>query len=369
MEDSDLRRVCESFVAADAICEISELGHGLINNTFLVTTSSSGGDRFVLQKINQQVFSQPHKMLDNFIALTEHVRKYEKSGTLGNRQFYLPELKKTRCGKYCVFDDNMGFWRAMDCIEGSMTLNAVCSMQDAEEVGFALGHFHRLIHDLDIQSLHDTLPGFHITPRILQEFFAVFEQSKCSTESPEFIACLEYIQRWKHRVDVLENAKRLGKLHLRPIHGDPKLNNILFDVTTRRAKSIIDLDTVKPGLIHYDIGDCLRSACNSTNKSSDSVVFDIDICEAILGQYLNECSEFLGLHDFDFIYDAIHLIPYELGLRFLTDYLEGNHYFKISYAEENLFRALNQFRLTESIENSQQAIRKLVMKFSSVYID
>jgi Ser/Thr protein kinase RdoA (MazF antagonist) len=162
---------------------------------------------------------------------------------------------------------------------------------------------------------------------------------------------------------VLEDARGRGELRLRPIHGDPKINNIMIDEHTGHAVSIVDLDTVKPGLIHYDIGDCLRSCCNPLGEETteiDEVYFDLDLCRAILEGYLGEAQRFMTDADTAYVYDAIRLIAFELGLRFFTDYLEGDVYFKARYREHNLMRALVQFRVAESIEAQADEIRAIV---------
>ena len=184
-------------------------------------------------------------------------------------------------------------------------------------------------------------------------------------KSPEVNYCLQFIcerNTWAH---VLENAREKGRLRLRPIHGDPKVNNIMIETATGQAISIVDLDTVKPGLIHYDIGDCLRSGCNTLGEETEQwekVHFDPDLCKAILQGYLSTAREFLTGNDFFYIYDSIRLIAFELGLRFFTDYLEGNVYFKVRHTEHNLARALVQFTLTESIESQEKAIRNIIQE-------
>jgi len=154
----------------------------------------------------------------------------------------------------------------------------------------------------------------------------------------------------------LEQAKQHGLLPLRVIHGDPKLNNFLFAKHSGRVVSLIDLDTVKPGLVHYDIGDCLRSCCHV--EGSDT--FDPAICAAILKGYLAEAGKFFSVYDYDYLYDAIRLIPFELGLRFYTDYLEGNRYFKVTEPLQNLHRATGQFRLCASILAQESVIKSLI---------
>jgi Ser/Thr protein kinase RdoA (MazF antagonist) len=170
---------------------------------------------------------------------------------------------------------------------------------------------------------------------------------------------------WAH---VLENAREQGKLHLRPVHGDPKVDNVMIEKSTGNAISLVDLDTVKPGLIHYDIGDCMRSACNPLGEETEkweAVRFDPEIGAAILQGYLAQARNFLRPADYEYLFDSIRLLTFELGLRFFTDYLAGNVYFKVKHPKHNLQRALVQFKLTESIEVHEAHIRNIILVIAS----
>jgi Ser/Thr protein kinase RdoA (MazF antagonist) len=213
-----------------------------------------------------------------------------------------------------------------------------------------------------VSALADTLEGFHITPAYLNQFHRVLAEREIPP-TPELEECLSFVRAREEFVPELEEAKAAGILPLRPIHGDPKINNVMIDASTGQAIALVDLDTVKPGLVHYDIGDCLRSCCNRLGEETTdwaSVRFDPQLCEAVLLGYGSVAGNFLTQHDYDHLYAAIRLIPFELGLRFLTDFLSGNHYFKINHPRHNLDRALVQFRLTASIEDQEAEIRAII---------
>ncbi|MDP3182091.1 MAG: phosphotransferase [Desulfobaccales bacterium] len=181
--------------------------------------------------------------------------------------------------------------------------------------------------------------------------------------SPEVDYALQFVSQRRGWAPVLEEAKAQGRLRLKPIHGDPKVNNFMMDIATGQAVSLVDLDTVKPGLVHYDIGDCLRSACNPLGEETErweTVRFEPELGRAILQGYLLLARDFLTADDYEYLYDAIRVIAFELGLRFFTDYLEGNVYFKAKHPEHNLVRALVQFKLTESIESQERALRAII---------
>lgn len=328
-----------------SITRIESLGNGLINDTYLVRTEANS---FVLQRINRQVFPQPEQIMANLMVLNQHVEQ------INDEQITLkiPQLLPTLANNTFFFDEQGDVWRALSYIDNTESLETISNRTQAEHVGYALGQFHRLTYSLDSEKLHDTLPGFHITPSYLQHY----QQVKTNTKVSEGTDCADFIARYQHIADDLETAKTQGLLIERVIHGDPKLNNFLFDKTSHQIVSLIDLDTVKPGLIHYDLGDCLRSCCHNTETNA----FNLDLCQGLLTSYLKEMGALFTDKDYQFLYPAIRLIPFELGLRFYTDYLEGSRYFKVVDSDENLLRAIGQFRLCANIIAQETEIKTLI---------
>ena len=274
----------------------------------------------------------------------------------------MPRVLNARDEQDFYLDEENNFWRAISYVEGARAFDTINSSDHAREVGYALGTFQHLISDLPVETLADTLVGFHIMPRYLEQYDRTLSQNGFVPNAEvrlgqEFIAAR---REWAH---VLENARIHGQLHLRPVHGDPKVNNVMIEEATGRAISLVDLDTVKPGLIHYDIGDCMRSGCNPLGEETERwevVRFEPEIGEAILTGYLTQACHFLTAADYEFLYDSIRLLAFELGVRFFSDHLAGNVYFKVKYPEHNLLRALVQFKLTESIEAHEKEIRSII---------
>lgn len=359
MDSSEIAdRIAREFVSENDHLSVEPLGEGLINDTFLVTAKQPRGERFVLQRINRRVFPEPRLIMENLRVLLNHVRE-RQAGSDRIRDLRLPDIRPTRAGSGFWVDDDGDFWRALSFIPDTRSHSVLQDAAQAEEVGYALGRFHALTGDLDAGSLHDTLPGFHIAPRYLARFDRVVADGIKVSETTELRFALDFLDTRRSVFAVLEEAK----LPLRVIHGDPKLNNVLFDAQSGRAASLIDLDTVKPGLVHYDLGDCLRSTCNRSGEAAEcaaNVRFDLDICRAILRAYFAEAGAFLTDIERYYLYDAIRLLPLELGLRFLTDHLEGDRYFKVERPGQNLQRALVQFRLAESVEAQEKFIRQLI---------
>jgi hypothetical protein len=352
--------IAAEFDLGGRVLDVRPYGHGLINDTFVVTIE--GYHRAVLQRLNRRVFPRPGLIVENLRTLLDHIHAHRFTANPGPRELQLPTMFAARDGKDFVIDEEGGFWRAMGFVENTRTYETITHSTQAEEAGFALGRFHALIHDLDPARLHETLPGFHNTPGYFVRFLRASARPQRTAANQDLLYCLQFVETRWNLTRVLETARREGKLAVRAIHGDTKLNNFLFDENSSRAVSLIDLDTVQPGLIQYDIGDCLRSCANPAGESPTdigAVRFDLDIGHALLRQYLAETRSFLTQADYDYIYDAIHLIPFELGLRFLTDHLEGDCYFKTEWRGQNLHRAMVQFRLTESIERNERPIRSL----------
>ncbi len=390
--------IAQRFAANCTVKNVQPLGNGNINDTFLVhldqCLDAGLGDCFVLQRINTQVFRQPTAVMGNMRRLTEHVhqklRHQKLDGETSPRRWETPRILLTQAGQDHwqnegsdptqdptqdpAQDPYQGFWRGISFIANTQVFDTLHHAGQAQEVGYALGRFHQLISDLPPQDLTDTLVGFHIAPQYLQHYERTLASSSLTSplqssmkssvkSSVELKYCLDFLRDHTAFIAVLEDAKAIGKLPLRLMHGDPKINNVLFDRATEQAISLIDLDTVKPGLVHYDIGDCLRSGCNLAGEETQqwqAVQFDPDLCQSLLQGYNSVAKDFLTPSDYAYLFDAIRLLPLELGLRFLTDYLAGNVYFKVHYPEHNLARALVQFQLAASIESQEATLRRMI---------
>ena len=369
LKDS-LAAVASRFHPYELITEIDALGSGNINDTFLVTINEQGtSQNFVMQRLNTDVFNRPDLVMQNMIALGNHVQKRIDISprTLRGRRWEMPTVVSARDSKHWVEHEGQ-FWRTITYIGAATTSNVINDSFHAKEVGYGLGMFHNLINDLPLNELVDTLEDFHITPTYMRHYDLALKDPRIRTNSTHKLnsrisKAMDFVEKNRKGINVLELALANGELQKRPIHGDPKINNVMMDDSTGHAIGLIDLDTVRPGLVHYDIGDCLRSCCNRAGEESEDineVFFDIELCRAILEGYLSVAGSFLKNNDYFYIPDCIRLIPFELGLRFLTDHLKGNTYFKTSRPDHNLDRAEIQFRLTESIENQMPDIISLV---------
>ena len=348
-----IHAVASQFVAQQDIIDISVLGNGLINDTYLVRCSSH---TWVLQRLNRQVFPQPQLILANLQQLSRHLSNKPKSDV----KLCLPALLPTLQQQSCYIDSQQECWRALSYIPNSFSKERLSSLADAEQIGWGLGQFHRLCSDLAVDNLSDTLPGFHITPEYYAQYQVALEGAIAVEKDAEYHYCCQLIAAQAEHLSILEAAKQCGELKTRIMHGDPKVNNFLFAQDTQQVISLIDLDTVKPGLIHYDLGDCLRSSCHNEQTHH----FELEIGAVILQSYLQQVREFMTAADYEYLYPCMQLIPFELGLRFFTDYLQGNRYFKVSSPKQNLERAVSQFQLFQSIQQQRSQIEALIKTLS-----
>ncbi len=329
------------FALPGRVVAIEPWGDGLINATFRVQTGCALG---IMQRLNRAVFPKPALVMANLRRLQDYWQSLPNPG-LG-----LPRLIPTREGKDFLEDAQGECWRMLEYLDG-VSLAKVETPEIAEALGRSLGRFHRLLTGASRLAWHEALPGFHRTG----SYLAALERARCKEKARS--AALSTLFCWiDHQRDLalcLEQERQKGLLPLRVVHGDPKLDNLLFDPKTSLPLAWLDLDTVGPGLVHHDIGDCLRSVCHQAGG------FELDLVEPVLAGWWEEVKSLLSAKEASLVPEAIALLPFELGVRFLTDYLEGNRYFKVCDAEENLHRAVEQFALARAVLSQKRALALL----------
>jgi len=363
MNDSPIaqaRRIARRFLPEGEL-HLAPLGRGLINDSFRV---SGAAGAWVLQRINGQVFADAEGIMANLsqiAALLAHQTTAD---------FFWPDLALTPEGRSWLRDPAGGVWRMLAWIPGQ-PLERLRDARQAAEVGRLLGAFHLALAEMEPSRLRVTLPAFHVSPRYLAAFDATLTQhppSDTALADQALSQALAFVAERRAGVAVLEEARAAGLIPERVVHGDPKLDNLIFDPAGRQALAWIDLDTIQPGLILHDLGDCLRSCCNRSGEtaSTASVSFDLEICHPLLAAYARRTRGWLLPAEIALLYEAIRLLPLELGLRFLTDHLQGDRWFRVSAPGQNLSKARVQFALARDIEAKEAAIRALILDcFSS----
>jgi Ser/Thr protein kinase RdoA (MazF antagonist) len=346
------------------------VGSGNINDTFLAIYRTSYSEtRCIIQRINKRVFQKPEALLKNFKLVTEHVhRRLEKERSTADRIWQLPRLIPAKDGTGFHVDEAGDYWRAITLIDSAVAYDRAQGTDHAREAGSVLGQFHRLVMDLDPDSLDVTIPGFHHTPGYLATYdrtLATAAAQACVRDDRLTADLCRFVAARRDLCSILDTARAQGDIKVRIMHGDPKTSNILMDNITRRGTSIIDLDTVGSGLVQWDYGDAVRSLCNPAGEDApelDAVEFSLDLCQAFTAGYIGQAADFLTPKDRAYLYDSIRLITFELGLRFLQDHLAGNVYFKTRHGRHNLDRAAVQFRLCERVEAHESKLRALIAR-------
>lgn len=362
----ELSVLIHNFDIPGRLVTINPTGGGNINDTYLaIFRNTFDEQQVILQRVNRKVFAHPEQIMSNLRSLTLHThRKLEAEAETADRIWQMPKLIQTRDGRDFFRDENGDYWRIITKIASATAFEETQGPEHAAECGAVLAHFHGLVADLDLNDLTDPLPGFHLTPKYLEKYDATVATAAGAERlgaSMEARRLAKFVEDRRAFVPTLQRAIDSGELELHVMHGDPKVNNVMIDDFTGKGTAMIDLDTVSPGLLHYDFGDALRSICNPAGEEEtnlNKVVFDMDLFLAFCKGYLAQARDFLTEADRRYLFDSVRLITFELGLRFFHDYLGGSIYFKTRHPEQNLNRARVQFRLCESIESRERMIRE-----------
>ena len=312
--------------------------------------------RYIFQRINHNIFKTPVALMENVQRVTAHLAG-RADGQLDHSRRALT-LVSTRAGDAYHRDGEGSYWRCYLFIERAKTYDAVNSPQQAFQAAQAFGQFQKMLADLPLPRLHDTIPDFHHTPKRFANLEKAILTNKASQVSLAK-AEIDFALKRKSICSVLLDAK----LPERVTHNDTKFNNVMLDNATGEGICVIDLDTVMPGLALYDFGDMVRTATSPVREDEQDlskVTMQFPMFEALVRGYLSSAGEFLTPAEKKFLAFSGKLITFEIGLRFLTDYLEGDAYFKVHRDGHNLDRCRTQFKLVESIEQQEHAMNKLV---------
>ena len=361
----DAVAIAREFALSGEIVSASPYGSGHINDTFKVDVKPAGGPRrYVLQRINHHVFRRPDELMANVERVCAHAHAKLKTAGETDADRRTLRLIPTRAGKAWHIDAAGNRWRCYHFIEGATGHDVVRSPEQAYAAARAFGAFQALLADLPGGRLHETIPDFHHTP----SRFARFQQALAQDAQGRAAACVPEIAfalARSQEVNVVVDALRDGTLPERVTHNDTKLNNVLLDDVTQEGVCVIDLDTVMPGSVLYDFGDLVRTSTSPAAEDEtdlSQVRLQLPMFEALVKGYLASADGFLTPKEKELLPFAGKLITFEIGLRFLTDWLEGDVYFKIKRPTHNLDRARTQFKLVESIEAQLPAMQALIAR-------
>lgn len=344
-------------------------GNGHINDTFLLCyqTSKNAQKRYILQRMNHAIFKNPPQLMENMVHVTNYLRKKILSQG-GDPERETLNVIKTKNGADWYQDSGKNYWRVFPFIENSMCMEKVENVKDFYDSAVAFGNFQRMLAEYPAETLHETIPNFHNTPSRFQDF-----EKAVQSGSKERVALaqkeLSFVFDRRQDTSILTDLLSEGKLPLRVTHNDTKLNNILFDADTHKALCIIDLDTVMPGLSLYDFGDCIRFGANTGAEDETDLTkvgLDLALFEAFTKGYLEGCKGSLTGKEIEMLPMGAKLMTFECGMRFLTDFLTGDHYFKVHRENHNLDRARTQFKLVADMEAKWDEMTAIVHKYGAV---
>ena len=342
-----------------ASCE--PYGNGHINDTFLVIADK----KYILQRMNTAIFPDPVGLMENIAGVTEHIRnKTTKAG--GDAARCTLSVIPTLDGKRFFRDGNGACWRLYDFVSGTVTKERVERPEDFYTCAKAFGHFQQMLADYPAEKLSEPIANFHNTPWRYENLMKAVAEDKCQ-RLQSVLPEVEFAKEREAFCKTLEQARAEGTLPLRVTHNDTKLNNILFDEVTKEPVCVIDLDTIMPGYSVNDFGDSIRFGANTAVEDEtdlSKVSLDLDLFAIYAKGFIEGCDGSLTKAEIELLPVGAMMMTLECGMRFLTDHLQGDTYFKIHRENHNLDRARNQFALVADMEQKLSQMKKIVRKLN-----
>ena len=364
--DAGIPRILEAYDFPGTLLGAVRYGQGHINDTFCVVCQPQEGDaiRFILQGLSLAAFPRPQELMANFVGITGYLREKILSQG-GDPLRETLSLVKTRDGKDYYTDPDGKVWRLMPFVENTDCFQSATAEQ-FEASARTFGRFQYMLQGYPADTLYETIEKFHDTEDRFRKFQAALAADKLG-RAKDIQADIQFVLDREADCSVALNALREGKLPLRVTHNDTKLNNILIDRTTHEGICVIDLDTTMPGLSINDFGDSIRFGANHSRedeKDLTKVNFDIDLYEVYTRGFLEGAQGSLTEAELEYLPWGARLMTLECGIRFLTDYLDGDNYFHIQYPEQNLDRCRTQFKLVRDMEEQFDQMRSIIRKYA-----
>lgn len=368
MCDKSLEKTVEAlkkFNFEGDIIRVVPFGSGIINDTFLVVCNDKDGNKnqYILQKINNLIFKNINQLMENYCNICDYLKAVisKRGGDVDRQTITVVPTKKGK-NFYC---DSMGnCWRSIKFIKNTVTYDVSESPQDFYKVGRTFGKFQNMLSDYNAAKLYETIPNFHNTKERYKSFIKSVEIDKVN-RLDNVINEVNFIIERKEDTSILLDLLEKGELPLRVTHNDTKISNILMDATTKEGICVIDLDTIMPGLSLYDFGDAIRSGATHVledEKDLNKVFIDLEFFEAFTKGFLEETANSLTEKEIELLPMSVKVITLEQGMRFLTDYLNGDVYYKTSYNNQNLDRTRTQLKLVKDIEEKLDEMKNIVNK-------
>ena len=363
MEKKHFFELIQQFGIKGNIIDAQPFGGGHINDTFLVVVDENGvTKKYMMQHINTNLFADVDKLMSNIRLVTDFAREriIAKGGDPDRETLTIIPAND---GKDYIFDQTLGkYFRVYKFIDNATAYQQVEKPSDFYQVAVAFGSFANLLAEFDATKLYEVLPFFHDTVKRVEYFKQILKEdtlgrAKSVQKEIDFV-----LEREKH-ADKIVSLLSSGQMPIKVTHNDTKLNNVMIDNPTGKFLAVIDLDTIMPGSICYDFGDAIRFGCNSRaedEKDTDKVYFDITLFKIFTEGYLHSLGDSVTQIEKDHLVWGAYLMTYECGTRFLTDYLNGDTYFKTDRPGQNLDRARTQFKLVADMEENFELLQYIV---------
>jgi Ser/Thr protein kinase RdoA (MazF antagonist) len=367
LPDFNFENILAAFALRGSITSVQPYGSGHINDTFYLKNSAATAPDYLLQRVNHHVFKDVPALMQNVQRVTAHLR--DKLITrIQTGATEVLTLVPAHNGE-CFYQDPKGnYWRVFHFLKDTTSYDLVSSPDQAEAGGVAFGQFLAVLADLPADALTETIPDFHnIEKRLISFHTAVLHDSRHRVA--EVLPEIRFVEAREHAMGRILRRGKEGSLPLRITHNDTKFNNVLFDANNK-AQCVIDLDTVMPGYAAYDFGDAIRTLVNTAaedEKDLEKIDIDLPLFDAFANGFLQETHGFLTPAEIQSLPWGVLLLPYLMGVRFLTDYLQGDIYYKTSFTGHNLQRCKAQFQLLRKLEAHYTALEDSVNKIAATY--
>ncbi len=362
---SRIEEALREFCFEGIYLEHRKYGNGHINDTFVVSYRyEEVVKRYILQRINHEIFKNPKQLMENICGITEFlkVKIKENNGDIHRETLNVIYTKTNQS----YYNDSIGsYWRAYEFIEDAISYDVVGNPTDFYNSAVAFGHFQHLLADYNAASLHETIPDFHNTPKRFLDFLEAIEKDVLG-RADEVRTEINFLLAREQDMKICKEMLEHGVIPLRVTHNDTKLNNIMLDRETGKGICVIDLDTVMPGMSLYDFGDSIRFGANTAEEDErdlSKVSLNLELFEQFTKGFLEGCQGSLTKKEIELLPMGAKLMTLECGMRFLTDFLQGDTYFKIHRQGHNLDRCRTQLKLVEDMEHKWSQMCDIVKRY------
>nr|WP_318684488.1 aminoglycoside phosphotransferase family protein [uncultured Acetatifactor sp.] len=362
-----IKEAIANFKYEGRLLERKPYGSGHINDTYLLTfeIEDMGTLKVILQRMNREIFTNPVELMENIVGVTSYLReRIVENGGDPNRETL--NTIPAKDGKPYYVDSKGEYWRSYIFITDATSYDLVEKPEDFYESAVAFGTFQRLLSEYPAETLHETIKGFHDTKARFETFKRAVEKDVCG-RAAQVRKEIDFVLAREETANVFGDLLERGEIPLRVTHNDTKLNNIMIDNKTHKGICVIDLDTVMPGLAMNDFGDSIRFGASTAledEQDLSKVSCSMELFELYVKGFLEGCGGSLTRREIELLPMGAKVMTYECGMRFLTDYLEGDHYFRIHREGHNLDRCRTQFKLVEDMEAKWETMRNIVNKYA-----